>query len=58
MIFFLGVLSLRICFIRVLSNREQSYVDPIEKLLYAVFVVSNENAIVSKLTTTLQPELS
>ncbi|KAL5101673.1 hypothetical protein RYX36_006000 [Vicia faba] len=40
------------------SNREQSYEDPIEELLYAVFVVSNENATVSELATTLQAELS
>ncbi|PNY04544.1 FAM91A1-like protein [Trifolium pratense] len=40
------------------SNREQSYEDPIEELLYAVFVVSNENATVRELATTLQAELS
>ncbi|XP_061338227.1 uncharacterized protein LOC133285082 [Gastrolobium bilobum] len=40
------------------SNREQSYEDPIEELLYAVFVVSNENATVSELATTLQADLS
>ncbi|KAI5394876.1 hypothetical protein KIW84_061484 [Lathyrus oleraceus] len=51
MIFFLEVLSLRICFIRVISNKEQSYVDPIEELLYAVFVVSNENAIVKEVNS-------
>ncbi|KAI4305769.1 hypothetical protein L6164_029116 [Bauhinia variegata] len=40
------------------SNREQSYEDPIEELLYAVFVVSNENATVAELATTLQADLS
>ncbi|RDX87627.1 Protein FAM91A1, partial [Mucuna pruriens] len=40
------------------SNREQSYEDPIEELLYAVFVVSNENVTVSELATTLQTDLS
>ncbi|KAI5444549.1 hypothetical protein KIW84_012982 [Lathyrus oleraceus] len=40
------------------SNREQSYEDPIEELLYAVFVVSNENASVAELATTLQANLS
>ncbi|XP_027346814.1 protein FAM91A1-like isoform X2 [Abrus precatorius] len=40
------------------SNREQSYEDPIEELLYAVFVVSNENASVAELAATLQAELS
>ncbi|XP_030482690.2 uncharacterized protein LOC115699433 [Cannabis sativa] len=40
------------------SNREQSYEDPIEELLYAVFVVSSENATVAELATTLQAELS
>ncbi|KAL9316131.1 hypothetical protein ACSQ67_017132 [Phaseolus vulgaris] len=40
------------------SNREQSYEDPIEELLYAVFVVSNENVTVSELATTLQADLS
>ncbi|XP_022975935.1 protein FAM91A1-like [Cucurbita maxima] len=39
------------------SNREQSYEDPIEELLYAVFVVSSENATVAELATTLQAEL-
>ncbi|KAI4308359.1 hypothetical protein L6164_031442 [Bauhinia variegata] len=39
------------------SNREQSYEDPIEELLYAVFVVSNENATVAELATTLQADL-
>ncbi|XP_031491948.1 uncharacterized protein LOC116258737 isoform X1 [Nymphaea colorata] len=40
------------------SNREQSYEDPIEELLYAVFVVSNENATVAELASTLQADLS
>ncbi|XP_024973069.1 protein FAM91A1-like [Cynara cardunculus var. scolymus] len=40
------------------SNREQSYEDPIEELLYAVFVVSSENSTVAELATTLQVELS
>ncbi|KAE9593920.1 putative FAM91 domain-containing protein [Lupinus albus] len=40
------------------SNREQSYEDPIEELLYAVFVVSNENASVAELATTLLADLS
>lgn len=40
------------------SNREQSYEDPIEELLYAVFVVSSENATVDELATTLQADLS
>ncbi|XP_027939203.1 protein FAM91A1-like isoform X3 [Vigna unguiculata] len=40
------------------SNREQTYEDPIEELLYAVFVVSNENVTVSDLATTLQADLS
>ncbi|KAM7258931.1 hypothetical protein ACFE04_014672 [Oxalis oulophora] len=40
------------------SNREQSYEDPIEELLYAVFVVSSENATVTELATTLQADLS
>uniref|UniRef100_A0A2C9WE27 FAM91 N-terminal domain-containing protein n=1 Tax=Manihot esculenta TaxID=3983 RepID=A0A2C9WE27_MANES len=40
------------------SNRDQSYEDPIEELLYAVFVVSNENATVAELATTLQADLS
>ncbi|QCD78796.1 FAM91 protein [Vigna unguiculata] len=40
------------------SNREQSYEDPIEELLYAVFVVSNENASVAELAATLQADLS
>ncbi|XP_071732361.1 uncharacterized protein [Rutidosis leptorrhynchoides] len=39
------------------SNREQSYEDPIEELLYAVFVVSSENSTVTELATTLQAEL-
>ncbi|KAK9116252.1 hypothetical protein Sjap_015199 [Stephania japonica] len=41
-----------------ISNREQSYEDPIEELLYAVFVVSSENATVAELATTLQADLS
>ncbi|GAB4861302.1 hypothetical protein Ancab_036464 [Ancistrocladus abbreviatus] len=40
------------------SNREQSYEDPIEELLYAVFVVANENATVAELAATLQADLS
>ncbi|KAL8225497.1 hypothetical protein R6Q57_018054 [Mikania cordata] len=40
------------------SNREQSYEDPIEELLYAVFVVSSENSTVAELATTLQVQLS
>ncbi|RXI09560.1 hypothetical protein DVH24_026576 [Malus domestica] len=53
------------------SNREQSYEDPIEdgtriiilyaslfRLLYAVFVVSSEYATVAELATTLQADLS
>lgn len=40
------------------SNREQSYEDPIEELLYAVFVVSNENSTVAELAATLQADLS
>lgn len=40
------------------SNREQSCEDPIEELLYAVFVVSNENTSVAELATTLQADLS
>ncbi|KAL4559015.1 hypothetical protein LXL04_031147 [Taraxacum kok-saghyz] len=39
------------------SNREQSYEDPIEELLYAVFVVSSETSTVAELATTLQVEL-
>ncbi|XP_021743592.1 protein FAM91A1-like isoform X1 [Chenopodium quinoa] len=39
------------------SNREQSYEDPIEELLYAVFVVSSENATVAELASTLQADL-
>ncbi|KAK6938123.1 FAM91, N-terminal domain [Dillenia turbinata] len=40
------------------SNRDQSYEDPIEELLYAVFVVSSENATVAELAATLQADLS
>ncbi|KAL9254509.1 FAM91A1-like protein [Drosera capensis] len=39
------------------SNREQSYEDPIEELLYAVFVVAGENATVEDLASTLQADL-
>ncbi|KAL9254917.1 FAM91A1-like protein [Drosera capensis] len=39
------------------SNREQSYEDPIEELLYAVFVVAGENATVADLASTLQADL-
>ncbi|CAN6342362.1 unnamed protein product [Urochloa humidicola] len=39
------------------SNKDQSYEDPIEELLYAVFVVSSENATVAELATTLQADL-
>ncbi|KAL3647346.1 hypothetical protein CASFOL_008314 [Castilleja foliolosa] len=41
-----------------ISNREQLYEDPIEELLYAVFVVSSENSTVADLATTLQADLS
>ncbi|GMH13838.1 hypothetical protein Nepgr_015679 [Nepenthes gracilis] len=37
---------------------EQSYEDPIEELLYAVFVVASENATVAELAATLQADLS
>ncbi|GMH30765.1 hypothetical protein Nepgr_032608 [Nepenthes gracilis] len=37
---------------------EQSYEDPIEELLYAVFVVASENATVAELAATLQVDLS
>ncbi|CAM8939032.1 unnamed protein product [Rhodiola kirilowii] len=40
------------------SNREQSYEDPIEELLYAVFVVSSEHATVAEMAATLQADLS
>lgn len=40
------------------SNKEQSYEDPIEELLYAVFVVSNANSTVAELAATLQADLS
>ncbi|KAK9930408.1 hypothetical protein M0R45_027446 [Rubus argutus] len=40
------------------SNREQSYEDPIEEILYAVFVVSSENATVAELAATLQADLA
>ncbi|KAK3135825.1 hypothetical protein QOZ80_5BG0423850 [Eleusine coracana subsp. coracana] len=39
------------------SNKDQSYEDPIEELLYAVFVVSSENATVAELAATLQADL-
>lgn len=39
------------------SNREQSYEDPTEELLYAVFVVSSENSTVAELAATLQADL-
>ncbi|KAE8772298.1 protein FAM91A1-like [Hordeum vulgare] len=39
------------------SNKDQSYEDPIEELLYAVFVVSSENATVAELAKTLQADL-
>ncbi|XP_021900569.1 LOW QUALITY PROTEIN: protein FAM91A1 [Carica papaya] len=41
-----------------ISNREQTYEDPIEELLYAVFVVSNENSTVAELASTLQADLT
>ncbi|KAL4282847.1 hypothetical protein GQ457_16G017240 [Hibiscus cannabinus] len=40
-----------------ISNKEQSYEDPIEELLYAVFVVSSEHATIAELATTLQADL-
>ncbi|XP_047981412.1 protein FAM91A1-like isoform X2 [Salvia hispanica] len=40
------------------SNREQSYEDPIEELLYAVFVVSSENSTVAELALTLQADIT
>ncbi|KAL1546794.1 protein FAM91A1-like isoform X1 [Salvia divinorum] len=40
------------------SNREQSYEDPIEELLYAVFVVSSENSTVAELALTLQADIN
>ncbi|KAJ4762820.1 FAM91 carboxy-terminus protein [Rhynchospora pubera] len=40
------------------SNREQLYEDPIEELLYAVFVVLSENATVAELAATLQADLA
>lgn len=39
------------------SNREQSYEDPTEEILYALFVVSSEHATVAELATTLQADL-
>ncbi|KAL8126487.1 uncharacterized protein LOC141720918 [Apium graveolens] len=41
-----------------ISNREQAYEDPIEEVLYAVFVVSSENSTVAELASTLQADLS
>ncbi|GMI77239.1 hypothetical protein like AT1G35220 [Hibiscus trionum] len=40
-----------------ISNKEQSYEDPIEELLYAVFVVSSEHATIAELAATLQADL-
>ncbi|CAM6098822.1 unnamed protein product [Calypogeia fissa] len=40
------------------SNRDQSYEDPTEELLYAVFVASSEQATISELAQTLQADLS
>ncbi|KAI4366560.1 hypothetical protein MLD38_022422 [Melastoma candidum] len=40
------------------SNREQSYEDPIEELLYALFVVSRENATIAELASTLQADIA
>eukprot|EP00249_Psilotum_nudum_P019721 c27386_g1_i1 orf=411-3452(-) len=40
------------------SNREQTYEDPTEELLYAVFVASSEHSNVAELSTTLQADLS
>jgi hypothetical protein len=39
------------------SNRDQSYEDPIEELLYAVFMASSEQACIAELTQTLQADL-
>uniref|UniRef100_A0A0D3EMJ4 FAM91 C-terminal domain-containing protein n=1 Tax=Oryza barthii TaxID=65489 RepID=A0A0D3EMJ4_9ORYZ len=39
------------------SNKDQSYEDPIEELLYAVFVVSSANATVAELAATLLADL-
>lgn len=41
-----------------ISNREQTYEDPTEELLYAVFVASSEHATIAELAATLQAELS
>lgn len=41
-----------------ISNREQTYEDPTEELLYAVFVASSEHATIAELTATLQTEQS
>ncbi|KAJ7297133.1 hypothetical protein O6H91_Y078500 [Diphasiastrum complanatum] len=40
------------------SNRDQSYEDPTEELLYAVFVASSEHATIAELAATLQADLS
>ncbi|MCO5570833.1 hypothetical protein L7F22_024561 [Adiantum nelumboides] len=40
------------------SNREQTYEDPTEELLYAVFVASSEHATITELAATLQADLS
>ncbi|GMH06966.1 hypothetical protein Nepgr_008806 [Nepenthes gracilis] len=65
-VFMLPQLLFTACIIRVavaspeprtlgwMSPREQSYEDPIEELLYAVFVVASENATVAELAATLQ----
>ncbi|GBG60524.1 hypothetical protein CBR_g5699 [Chara braunii] len=39
------------------SNRDQSYEDPTEELLYQVFVASSEHATVAELAGTLQADL-
>lgn len=39
-----------------ISNREQTYEDPTEELLYAVFVASSEHATVAELAATLQAD--
>ncbi|KAH7301219.1 hypothetical protein KP509_23G016500 [Ceratopteris richardii] len=40
------------------SNREQTYEDPTEELLYAVFVATSEHATIAELAATLQADLS
>ncbi|KAI5079634.1 hypothetical protein GOP47_0005113 [Adiantum capillus-veneris] len=40
------------------SNREQTYEDPTEELLYSVFVASSEHATIAELAATLQADLS